>query len=699
MRALGPPWHLLALAAVLLLSTLLSLLWLASEGYANTYYAATVKNMLTSWSNFFFVSYDAGFVSVDKPPLGLWIQAASAYLFGFHGWALLLPQAIAGVLSVAVLYHLVRRSFGIVAGLLAALALAVTPISVAVQRNNVMDALLILALLLATWAFVLATERGSLRWLLLGAAVVGLGFNIKMMQAFLVLPAFYLLYLLAARTTWRRRFLHLGAAMLVLVFVSLSWAVAVDLTPAGERPYVGSSPDDSVLGLILGYNGLDRLLGVSSDSRGDSIPAGAPGGPGGGAMELGDPGPLRLLNGRLAGQASWLLPLAVVGFLAAIWQRRRPRLPLDRQSAGLVLWGAWLLTTAAYFSVAAGGHRYYLVMLAPAVAALAGVGVAVLWKNYRSSKRRWWLLPLTLVGMAAVQAYVLLDYPVWRSWLIPAVLGMNLGAAAFLVIARLKGRMPAKWVSYPAIAASVGVLALLFAPAAWAAHDVLTSQGGGGMGLPSAGPRSAQAFGPPGGGSGGPGGGSPGGGPPGGSQAKGGGPPGGGPGGPGDPGGRNADPALVEYLQANRHDTDYLVAVSSAMNASPIILNTDEPVISFGGYNGVDPVFTPAELADLVGRGTVRFFLMPDREATEKMRAEREANGDAPGGGPGPTGGPGAGGGPGSGVPQNGSAEWIEESCKKVPQELWQPPEDEGRGGGGPPGRARALYDCGVGGS
>ncbi len=297
-------WHRIALAAVLMLSAFLNLLWLPSEGYGNTYYAATVKSMLASWSNFFFASYDAGFVSVDKPPLRLWIQAASAWLFGFSGPSILLPQAIAGVLSVAVLYHLVRRSFGPMAGLLAALALAVTPISVAVQRNNVMDALLILALLLAAWAFVVAAERGSLQWLLLGAFVVGLGFNIKMLQAFLVLPAFYLLYLLATRTTWRQRFLHLGAATVVLVVVSLSWAVAVDLTPAGERPYVGSSPDDSVLGLVLGYNGFDRLLGVSFGSSGESIPAGAPGGPGGGTMELGDPSPLRLLNGRLAGQAS-----------------------------------------------------------------------------------------------------------------------------------------------------------------------------------------------------------------------------------------------------------------------------------------------------------------------------------------------------------------------------------------------------------
>ena len=332
-------------------------------------------------------------------------------------------------------------------------------------------------------------------------------------------------------------------------------------------------------------------------------------------------------------------------------------------------------------------------MLAPAVAALAGIGVAALWKYYRSSDRRWWLLPLVLVGVAGVQAYVLLDYPIWRAWLIPPILALNLGAAVFLIVSRLKGRLPGKRTPYPAIAAGVGMLALLFAPTAWAAHDVLSSQGGG-MGLPSAGPRSAQAFGPPPGG------------PPGGGQAKGGGlggppgggtpggGPGGGPGGPGGLGGRNADPALVEYLQANRGDAGYLVAVSSATSASPIILNTDEPVISLGGYNGVDPVFTPDGLADLVYGGAVRFFLMPDREAIEEMRAQREADGD----GPGPRGGPVPGGGPGSGVPQNGSADWIEENCEKVPQELWQS-DPEGERGGPLMARAQALFDCGTGGA
>src|ERR671926_263908 len=190
----NPPWHRLALAAILILSAFLNLFRLTSEGYGNTYYSAAVKNMLTSWHNFFFVSFDAGFVTVDKPPLGLWIQAASAKLFGFNGLSLLLPQALAGILSVALLYHLVRKTFGPVAGLLAALVLAVTPIAVAINRTNDLDSLLVLSILLAAWAAIRAAETGRIRWLLVCMVVVGLGFNIKMLEAYLVLPAFYVFY-------------------------------------------------------------------------------------------------------------------------------------------------------------------------------------------------------------------------------------------------------------------------------------------------------------------------------------------------------------------------------------------------------------------------------------------------------------------------------------------------------------------------
>ena len=314
------PWQRTVLTAVLALSAFLDLSRLTSEGYGNLYYAATVKDMLDSWYNFFFVSYDASFVSVDKPPLGFWIQGASACLLGFHGWSILLPQALAGVLSVALLYYLGGRSFGPVAGLLAALALALSPISVATNRHNNLESLLVLTVLLAAWVFILAAETGRLRSLLVGALVVGLGFNIKMLEAFVVLPAFYVLYLVAAPVGWRRRMIHLGLATVVIVAASLLWVVAVDLTPAEQRPYVGSSSFDTETDLIVGWNGVERVVG--SDKG------------------VGDPGPLRFLDPQLAGQIGWLLPLAFVGLAVASWQswKRRPSLRLlNRQQQALLL--------------------------------------------------------------------------------------------------------------------------------------------------------------------------------------------------------------------------------------------------------------------------------------------------------------------------------------------------------------------------
>ena len=641
-------WHRLVLAAILVLSAFLNLYNLMAEAYGNSYYAAGVKNMPTSWSTFFFVSFDSGFISIDKPPLGLWIQAASAWLFGFHGWALLLPQAIAGVLCVALIYHLVRRPFGPVAGLIAALALALTPIVVATSRSNTIDMLVVLTVLAATWAVVHATETGRLRWLLLCAVIVGLGFNIKMMQAFLVLPAFYLLYLVAAPVPWLRRFVHLGLATVVLVVVSLSWAVAVDLTPEDQRPFVGSSEHNSALELASGYNGLSRLVGrgnelinpqggfnLESASDNQSEQGAGPGGPGGGGPggvgENGEKGPFRLLNQQLAGQIGWLLPLAVVGLLAASWQRWRPRLPLDARQQSLVLWGTWLLTTAAFFSVAGMFHRYYLVMLAPAIAALVGLGAVALWKDYRSPGWRGWLLSLTLVGMATVQDYIILSsYEGWPLWLTPGISGLCLVAAGVLAVARLSKRQEARTSSKLLVgAATMGILALLIAPSAWASYGVLGDGGGGGP-MVAAGPQPVEAEGGPGGG-----------------------PPRGGPRG-------EADPALLEYLQANKGDAEYLLATSSAMSASPVILNTDEKVINLNGFEGHDPVFTSDELAGLVDEGAVRFFLT--------------------GGGP-----------SSSGMESTG---WIEDNCEQVPEEEWQSPDAEGQGG--PRGGERALYDCSV---
>lgn len=266
MKYLKSNWHKAALLMIMALAGFLSFYAVGQEGYANQYYSAAVRSMLTSWHNFFFASFDpGGYVTVDKPALGLWLQAASALIFGFHGWSLILPEALSTVVSVALIYHLVQRFFGKAAGIISALVLALTPILIAVSRTNNLDASLVMVLLFAAWAMVVAAERGSFKLLLLSVVLVGLGFNIKMLEAFMVLPALYLVYLFTSPLKIKKRILQLTVATAVLLAVSLSWAVIVDLTPAGSRPYIGSSQTNSVIELALGYNGIQRITGNSSN--------------------------------------------------------------------------------------------------------------------------------------------------------------------------------------------------------------------------------------------------------------------------------------------------------------------------------------------------------------------------------------------------------------------------------------------------
>ncbi len=477
-----PLWQRLALAVVMLVSIFMNFYQLGQNGFGNLYYASAIRSMLDSWHNFFFVSFDpGGFVSIDKPPLGFWLQAASAKILGFTPFSIFLPQALAGVLSVLLLYYLVRRHFGVVAGLLAALALAISPISVLTNRNNTIDSTLVLVMLLGAWAVLRAAQSGKLRWLLLCAVFVGLGFNIKMLEAYLVVPAYGLLYLLAApRRIWVR-IGHLALAALLMLTISLSWAVAVDLTPAASRPYVGSSQNNSEISLALGYNGIQRLLGqfgfggnnaVSSTSRNttrqfptsvssggtftgafqqtgtggtdqspNGVGSGSSGGGGSSGMfNTGNPGLLRLFNEPLGGQIVWLLPMALLGMLALAWQRR-PRFREDRQQQSLLLWGTWLLTMAVFFSVATFFHQYYLSTFAPAICALFGIGVVVMWQDYRRSGWRGWLLPLALLLTALEQIHIIMSDPSWGTWLIPLIAIPCAIAAVILFAARLIPRL------------------------------------------------------------------------------------------------------------------------------------------------------------------------------------------------------------------------------------------------------------------
>ncbi|MDQ3227078.1 MAG: glycosyltransferase family 39 protein, partial [Chloroflexota bacterium] len=582
---------------ILALSAVLNMGKLTSEGYGNTYFAATVKNMLTSWHNFFFVSFDAGFVSVDKPPLGLWIQAASAKVFGFHGWSIMLPQAVAGVLSVALLYYLVRRASGPVAGLLAALTLALTPISVAVNHHNNLESVLVLTMLLAAWAFMRAAETGRLPWLLLGAVLIGLGFNIKMLAAFLIVPACYLLYLVADPGRLWRRMIDLALATVVLLAVSLSWAVVVDLTPAGNRPYIGGSANNTVLDLIVGFNGASRLTGSDVD--------------------VGERGPLRLLQEPVVGQIGWLLPLVAVGLVAAIG-RERPHFPLSRQQQALVLWGTWFVSQVVFFSIAGDWDLHYLAVLSPAVAALLGMGVLALWHDYRTPGWRGWLLPLTLAGTAALQTRVLSGYTDWVPWVQPAVVILSLVAVVGLVAVRLVSRPRGFRYSYPLAAVSIGLVALLLAPSLWSAsatwYSVETR-------TPSAGPQAKRDRAAS-------------------SQFV-----------------HDADP-LLEYLQTNRGEATYLVASADRDFARYAILNTDDPLIAFGGFSGRDPVLSNERLVSLIDTGAVRYFLVESSSGKK-----------------------------------NSVGSWIIRNCELLPKITWQPRTAARKKDAN--GMDQVLFDCG----
>jgi 4-amino-4-deoxy-L-arabinose transferase-like glycosyltransferase len=687
--SLSDSWDRIGLAGVLILAGVLNFYGLNKEGYGNTYYASAVRSMMQNWHNFFFNSFDpGGFVTIDKPPLGFWLQVVSAKIFGFNGVALMLPQAIAGVLSVASLSSPVRRIFGGAAGLLAALALAVTPISVVASRNNIIDGTLVFTVLLGAWAVTRAVETGKLRWLLLCALFVGLGFNIKMLEAFLVVPAFGLMYLLGARIGWGRRIAYLVVAGVALLAISFSWVTAVDLTPASQRPFVDSTTTNSELDLAIGYNGLQRLTGRAAPgggSRTGGNRGGATAGPPGGftAGETGAAGPLRLLNTQLGGQIGWLLPLAVIGFFAAALQSRR-RWPLDDRQLSLVLWGTWLLTMGVFFSIAGFFHTYYLVMMGPAIAALAGIGLVSLWTAYRSSSWGWWLLPASLLAVAAVQAHLLADYSSWARWLTPLIVGSCALAAIALVIAHFRPRLGMRW-AIPAVL--LGVVGLLSAPAAWAETSVANSSSGL---IPSAGPSASGG----GGGGGvfrrGPGGfGGFGRGdsrPRNGFRPPAGFPAGGFRGGRGFGGGdTTANSGLLSYLEKHQGTTKFLVATSNASTAESYILSTGKPVMAMGGFLGSDPILNAAKVANLVKNGTVRYFLLPSAVGS----------GGATFGFP-PTVRAGGFGGGRFGA-NSGVTTWVQQHCTVVPSSQYSSTTSGAGAGAAGFGGAEALYSCGTG--
>ena len=617
---------------VLLACTAVAYLWdLTSSGYANSFYAAAVQAGTKSWKAFFFGSIDSSnFITVDKSPGSLWIMELSGRLFGFSSWSMLMPEVLEGVAAVALVYAAVKRWFGAPAGLLAGAVLACTPVAALMFRFNNPDAFMVLLLVAAAYTLVRALEKAGTRWLVATGALLGFAFLAKMLQSFTVLPAFVGVYLLAAPTRLTRRLWQLAAMGGAIVVSAGWWVAAVALWPVASRPMIDGSPDNSILNLIFGYNGLERLSGGTG---------------GGGSGFSGPTGVLRLFDDLMGGQASWLLPAALLALVAGLWARRRAS-RTDRVRAAFVLWGGWLLVTGAVFSFSSGViHTYYTVALAPAIAALSGMGAALFWSSRDRIVARV-VVAAAVVG-SAVWASVLLDrtpdYVPWLRWVV-LVAGVASGIVLLTAVAvpRLGGRLTTA-------AVALGLVACLSGPIAYTATTVTTPHTGS---IPSAGPTvtSAGAGGGPGGGAGGfPGGtgaptttgrggsgvggsapGASGGTPPSGAGGPGGGsaPTGSAPSGaspsargsaptgglraggaPGAGGGSATSAALTAALRADAGAYRWSAATFGSQSAASLELASGEAVMAIGGFNGQGGNISLATFETYVAKGDIHYFI------------------------------------------------------------------------------------------
>lgn len=645
-------WHRLGLLAILALAGWLYLYRLEELGYNNEYYAAAVKSMLANWPNFFFGSFDpAGFITVDKPPVFLWVQAAFAWLLGFSGLSLLLPQAIAGVLSAALLYRLVKRPFGLNAGLLAAFALAVTPIFVVTSRHNNPESLLILVLLFQVYALTRAVETGRFSWVLVLAGLAGLGFNLKMLEAFVTLPVFYLVYIVMGRGRPLKKILYLTVATILLLVISLSWALIVDGVPSGQRPFIGGSTNDTVTNLILGYNGLNRVENGGDGSGNFST-----------VSMAGQAGPFRLFQDYMAGESNWLVPLVLFGLAALFVKFRGADWRCPRNTA-LLIWVGWLVSFWLVFSLAKGIiHPYYLVMLAPPLAALFGVGMTALWQDYRGVGWKRWFLPVGVLLNMLYQVYILSAYSAWNGWLIPLTGLCGLGGFACLVAGRGQKRQmlqrlglvlttglfiaPLAWsinqlfitplnptlpsarpgieneagnlgnryiwtnviqpnwaglltivlpltalfgiamlaiwkfadlnVTPPGrrktLLAGIALLVLVFGTG-FATNNIFSRKAGA---IETASTRPVYRY----------------------------------------------DEKLASFLTAHQQEYAYLAAVPTTSEAGPLILQTGQPVLAYGGFMGIDPALTPGRAEELAQEKKVRFFLVSSNNWFDNVSEE-----------------------------------------------------------------------------
>jgi 4-amino-4-deoxy-L-arabinose transferase-like glycosyltransferase len=651
-----PGWARPALLGLLALTAILYLWNVTRNGWANDFYAAAVDAGTKSWKAFFFGSFDSSsFITVDKTPGSLWVMEISGRIFGFSQWSMLVPQALEGVASVALIYAAVRRWFGPPAGLIAGLVLALTPVAALMFRFDNPDALLVLLMTAAAYALVRAVEKGRTKWLVFCGILLGFAFLTKMLQAFLVVPGFAVAYLWAGPPRLGKRIWQTVLMGIGIIVGAGWWILAAELTPAADRPYFGGSTDNNILQLAIGYNGLGRLTGNETGSIGGR-------GNGQGTSFGGATGILRLFQSEFGGQISWLLPAALISLGAMLWVSRRAA-RTDRTRAAALLWGGWVLVTGLVFSYMDGIiHPYYMIALAPGIAALVGIGATALWQARLGLAGR--ITAAVAIAATAVWAYVLLDRtPVWLPWLRwVIVIAGAAGAVAVLAgpsLAGAQGLAGSRGARRALVAVPLGLalVAGLAGPTAYALDTVNSSYTGA---IVSAGPQSGVGFGGgPGGGGGFPGaragqfgrgtGGAPGGtafGGPGATSGTGGGTGTAVPGGNGSAGtrpggtsgaggvprgaggfaGRGAggraggfggglggsttvSSTLVKLLEQDAASYKWVAATEGSEAAAPLELATGDAVMAIGGFNGTDPWPTLAAFEQLVANHEIHYYV------------------------------------------------------------------------------------------
>ncbi|MHA5047972.1 ArnT family glycosyltransferase [Streptomyces sp. SD15] len=647
-RPEDPSWVRPAFLGLLVVTGVLYLYNLSASGYANSFYSAAVQAGSESWKAFFFGSLDsANAITVDKPPASLWPMALAVRIFGLSSWAILVPEVLMGVATVGVLYAAVRRRFSPAAGLIAGAVLALTPVAALMFRFNNPDAMLALLMTVTVYCVIRGLADGRTKWLVWAGVAVGFAFLAKTLQAFLILPPLAVLYAVCAPVALKKRFGQLGLSAVAMVVSGGWWVAIVELWPASSRPYIGGSQNNSFLELTFGYNGLGRINGEETGSVGG-------GGGAGGTGQWGETGWNRMFNSEIGGQISWLLPAALILFVAGIVLTRKAK-RTDLVRGSFLAWGGALLMTMVVFSYMAGiFHQYYTVALAPYLAAVVGMGATVLWEE----RSRIWA-SLTLAGAVTATAawgYVLLnrtsDYLPWLKWLV--LVGGLVGALGLIFAAKLGRQLALAAVGLSFVASVAG-------PTAYTLSTVNTGHTGS---IVTAGPSGAGMMGggPGGGGGGGMRGGFPGGGntqqggngtTPNGSQGGGMGQPptgggmGGFPGGgqnqqgngstqngqqgqqggmPGGMGGGEGggmggggmggllNGATVtseakKLLQKNAGDYTWAAAAIGAQNSASYQLATGEPVMAIGGFNGTDPSPTLAQFKKYVTDGKIHYFI------------------------------------------------------------------------------------------